>query len=143
MKDLVSPCKNPATNRPLKEAVRCSSNRVRSTPLQFSLQPVSQPKAVQKINSDLCDCAECKIDGERVPKPAFHDCEYCRRRNRLIPQAERIANERVVVRQASEDNGESAQRWTRVFATAMDALAQPLLNGASGKLANFVTTKGK
>jgi hypothetical protein len=83
---------------------------------------------------ELCDCAECRIDGVRVPRPPFHrfhDCEYCRRRNRLIPQAEMIANKRVVVRPASEDNGESAHRWTRVFASAMDALSAPLLNGAS------------
>ena len=134
MKDPVSPCNNTATNRPQKEAVRCSSNGVRSTPLQFSLQPVSQPKAVQKMNSDFCDCAECKIDGERFPTPPFHrfhDCEYVRKRSRLIPQAERIANERVVIRPASEDNGESAHRWTRVFATAMDALSARLLNGAT------------
>jgi hypothetical protein len=80
-------------------------------------------------NNDLCDCAECKIDGARVATPQFHrfhDCEYCRRRNRLIPQAERIANESVPV-----DDGNSSAEWTRAFATAMDALSAPLLNGAS------------
>lgn len=93
---------------------------------------------------NLCDCAECKIKGARVQSSQFHrshDCEYCRRRTRLIPQAERIANERVAIRPASEDNGESAHRWTRVFATAMDALSAPLINGATDFNRKQQTTK--
>jgi hypothetical protein len=130
MKDPVPPCNNTATKPPRKEAVCCRSNRVRSTSLQFSLQPILQPKAVQKLNGNSCDCAECKIDGVRVPSPQFHrfhDCDYVRRRSRLVPQAERIANEQVPYMDGHKSNG---AKWTRAFASAMDALAAPLLNGA-------------
>jgi hypothetical protein len=85
-------------------------------------------------NTRQCHCAECRIGSVRFPPPRFHNCEYVRKRSALVPQAERIASESVVIRPASEDNGESAQRWTRVFATAMDALSAPLLNGADGEI---------
>jgi hypothetical protein len=108
----------------------------------MSMSHVSHPKennATRQLshvlshatNTRQCLCVECRIDGVRFPPPRFHDCEYVRKRSRPIPQAERIANERAVIRPASEGKGESAQRWTRVFATAMDALSAPLLNGAS------------
>jgi len=102
------------------------SNRIRSSPLQFSLQAEMRPE-------NFCDCAECKVDGVRFPSPRFHrfhDCGYCRKRRALIPQAEKIAHERVEILSAYEDDGKSSAEWTRAFATAMDALSAPLLNGA-------------
>jgi hypothetical protein len=91
------------------------------------------PRVVNGRTDNFCDCAECKIDGVRVPTPQFHrfhNCEYVRKRSALVPQAERIASETVAIRLASDDNGESCTQWTRAFATAMDALSAPLLNGA-------------
>jgi hypothetical protein len=82
------------------------------------------------LTGNFCGCAECKIDGVRFPPPRFHDCDYCRKRSALVPRAEKIANDRVPIRPAYEDDGKSSAEWTRAFATAMDALSAPLLNGA-------------
>jgi hypothetical protein len=97
----------------------------------LSVQHLSNKIPIGRLldTPSFCGCAECKIDGVRVPRPPFHrfhDCEYVRKRGRLIPQAERIANERVPV-----NDGNSSAEWTRVFASAMDALSAPLLNGAN------------
>jgi len=79
------------------------------------------------VSQSACDCPEV-----RARPPAFYrfrDCDYCRRRKRLIQLAEKDADARVVVRAAIKDRGESAKRWTLLFAIKMEALAAPLLNG--------------
>jgi hypothetical protein len=53
-------------------------------------------------------------------------------RNRLIPEAEKIANSKVATVPPGEADGESYARWTRCFSGAMNTLAAPLLNGSSG-----------
>ncbi|MEY2487119.1 MAG: hypothetical protein QOH39_2767 [Verrucomicrobiota bacterium] len=59
----------------------------------------------------------------------FHNCEYIAARNKLIPQAVKIANEQVSIISADQDDGASLGNWTRAFASAMDDLSKPLLNG--------------
>jgi hypothetical protein len=81
--------------------------------------------------SNFCDCAECVIEGARIPSSQFyrfHNCDYVRRRSKLVPQAVKIANEQVPYKDGDKNN---STKWTRVFAGAMDALAAPLLNGAT------------
>ena len=86
-----------------------------------------------------CFCAELVLgEGKhqhRVPCPKHHDCQYVAARSRLVPQAEETANERVVIRLASEDQGRSQARWVKCFAAEMERLSKPLLNGASSKQA--------
>ncbi len=76
-------------------------------------------------SNGFCDCAECLIGSERIPPPRYHDCDYCRERNQLIPQAEEIANRRVA------EGHKNAAEWTRAFAIVMDTLAARLLNGGT------------
>jgi len=45
----------------------------------------------------------------------------------LGPEAEKIANQRVVVCPASEDGGTSEALWVERFAAEMEKLSQPLL----------------
>jgi hypothetical protein len=78
----------------------------------------------------FCDCQELLLHGERQPCPPFHDCDYVRKRSALIPEAEKIVNAKVKIVPASEDHGESGALWTKAFVLCMDALAEPLLNGA-------------
>jgi len=69
---------------------------------------------------EFCDCRETLVSGVRQQKARFHDCDYCRARNALIPQAEAQAN-RAVPRVSA---GASASAWTRAFSIAMDELAR-------------------
>ena len=78
------------------------------------------------LGENFCGCDETQIEGVSFPMPKFHDCAYVRKRNLLIPQAERIAGAKVAI---VRDDGESTARWTRCFSVAMDELARPLLNG--------------
>ena len=83
----------------------------------------------------FCNCVELVIDGQRLPCPKHHSCSYVEARSALVPEAEKIANQRVVVCLASEDGGASQARWVRHFASAMERLSRPLLlnnNGQSG-----------
>jgi hypothetical protein len=75
----------------------------------------------------FCDCRELVIDGERQPCQPRHSCQYVRDRSALVPQAEKIANERVIVRMASEDGGRSQACWVKCFTAEMEKLAAPLL----------------
>ena len=82
----------------------------------------------------FCACPELLI-GEgrkqkRVPIMKWHDCGYVWQRNQLIPQASKLASERVKLTEA-DDNQSVKTKWTREFSNAMDELARPLLqNGA-------------
>ncbi len=78
-----------------------------------------------------CHCDELlDADRKRLPCPMYHDCDYVRKRNRLIEQACKIASERV--RLSPEDDSKDARtKWTRQFSIVMDELSAPLLrNGA-------------
>ncbi len=83
---------------------------------------LSQLDAPQGGNGEVryCDCAETQIDGERIPSPRFHDCQYCRARSTLVPTAVKITNE-----VAGSNNG--GGHWTRVFADTMEELAKRCL----------------
>jgi hypothetical protein len=72
---------------------------------------------------ETCSCAETLVKGERVePQLPRHDCRYVRARNALIPEAVEIADGKA------KGRGDGA-KWTKAFATAMDELSAPLLNG--------------
>jgi hypothetical protein len=88
---------------------------------------VRRPVTKHYTVSNFCDCTECKIYGVHFPARRFHDCGYRRKRSSLVPQAEKIAKERVPYMNGHKGN---AAKWTRAFATAMDALGASLLNGA-------------
>ena len=62
--------------------------------------------------------------GHRIAAPKRHSCEYVARRNALIAEAERVANERVHVIAHDSGNG---RRLTRKFVKALNELAAPLL----------------
>jgi hypothetical protein len=74
-----------------------------------------------------CECDELLIRGKRVPPPPGHDCEYVRARSALVPQAVKIADEKVATKSPSQDGGSSYATWSKVFAMAMDELSAPLL----------------
>jgi hypothetical protein len=94
-------------------------------------------QACAKENGDsggtekFCECIELLLgEGKhqhRVPCPKHHDCGYVAARSALVSEAEKIANERVVVCPASEDQGRSQARWVKRFAAEMEKLAAPLL----------------
>jgi hypothetical protein len=71
----------------------------------------------------FCWCRELIVNGKRQPVPLHHDCEYIRRRDALIPEAVRIANNHC-----SPIGKETGYKWTRTFVRALDRLAKPLLN---------------
>jgi hypothetical protein len=80
----------------------------------------------------FCHCAELLTETrKRFPCPMYHDCDYVRKRNRLIEQASKIASERV--RLSPEDDSKDARtKWTRQFSIAMDELSAPLLRNGTG-----------
>lgn len=86
----------------------------------------SQPKR-------FCDCEELLDEhGKRHPAPYFHDCDYVRRRNGFIPQANHLAaasinyNEK---RNGPHDIQVHNAKWTRAFSKKMDELSKHLLKG--------------
>ena len=83
----------------------------------------------------FCECPETLVNGERIAVSRFHSCEYVRARSALVPQAVAVADARVVIHPASEDQGRSQARWVKCFAVDMEKLSRPLLNGASSKQA--------
>jgi hypothetical protein len=70
-------------------------------------------------DNGFCNCRETLIRGDRVARPVFlggsHDCEYVRRRNRLIKLASKLASD-----ECGEDDPNA---WTRIFAREMDRLS--------------------
>jgi len=74
------------------------------------------------IEERYCDCPETLVNGERVPCPPGHNCEYARARSELVPTAERRACEAAGISNGKDE-------WMRCFADAMEELAAPLLNG--------------
>jgi hypothetical protein len=83
---------------------------------------------VTGINGDYprecCECAECKIGGKRFALHRPSDCHYTSIRGALVSAASRMADECVTVYYGS--NGDSANRWTKAFATEMDRLSAQL-----------------
>lgn len=86
----------------------------------------------------MCACYEGRaLDGgplretsgrERPDAAAAHDCEYIRARNRLIPEASRIADREV----KSSSEGDPVVRggiWSRAFAAAMERLVREKMPG--------------
>lgn len=55
-------------------------------------------------------------------------------RSALVSEAEKIANECVVIHPATQDGGVSVLKWTRLFAAEVETRAAPLLkNGATNQ----------
>jgi hypothetical protein len=80
------------------------------------------------------------INLKRPPAvPKWHNCEYVQARSAFVPQAEKIANERVVIHLASEDGGMSQANWVRCYAAEMERLSRPLLLKQSGNGAHEIT----
>jgi hypothetical protein len=52
----------------------------------------------------FCDCRELVVGGQRVAVPSHHSCAYVAARNKLIPEAEKIANAKVRIAPAAEDD---------------------------------------
>lgn len=98
----------------------------------------------EKWEKHACANTKAKVARVKIPSPhkdlngGSHEilscltsrhlyCGYCRKRSSLVSQAEKIANERVPHMNSDKSN---TAKWTRAFATAMDALGAALLNGA-------------
>ena len=62
-----------------------------------------------------CDCAEIKDSkgNEYKRVPEWHDCDYIKKRNKLIKEAYAYA----------EENSRDPYQFTQVFSTKMDQLA--------------------
>jgi hypothetical protein len=75
-----------------------------------------------------CKCAELIINGIRMPYPPQHSCKYTDARSALVPEASRIATERIGDPLHDTPLG---NRWTRAFNIEMDRLAVPLLRQSS------------
>jgi hypothetical protein len=69
-----------------------------------------------------CECRELVVNGKRQPIPHGHDCDYERVRTALIGEAERIATAKAGTRDTGNGN-----RWTKIFAQAMEELAKRCL----------------
>ena len=79
-----------------------------------------------------CNCDEMQLTtGRRLPMPdlggAWHDCQYVRQRSALVPQATLIADRLVPEAVSLKAPPAIVQKWSRVFARAMDNLAKPLM----------------
>jgi hypothetical protein len=72
----------------------------------------------------LCWCDEGVIHGKRMAVHRPADCEYVARRSALVPEASKIATERM-----GDPKGVSAlgYAWTKEFNREMDRLSAPLL----------------
>jgi hypothetical protein len=68
------------------------------------------------------ECVDGAVRAENVETPG-HDCDYVRARNELIPQAMRIASQKI------GDAVSKRAEWTRCFSDTLDELSRPLLNG--------------
>lgn len=82
--------------------------------------------------SDFCTCEETLVNGERIPKPPYHDCVYIRERSRLVPEAERLAWAIYWQQETDRQSPFTAKRrdkWNGIFARVMEEKAGPLLNG--------------
>lgn len=66
----------------------------------------------------ICSCDETLVRGRRIPRPPGHSCEWVKARNALIPEAERIATEKMGCRHG----------WTREFVFQLDRLCRERLN---------------
>jgi len=87
------------------------------------LEQIARAKANRTyVEPRYCDCPETLVNGQRVPCPPCHNCEYARARSELVPIATERANEA-----AGNINGKGS--WVFYFAMEMERLAGPLLNG--------------
>lgn len=77
------------------------------------------------LMSEFCNCDETLVNGERVPKPPYHNCRYIQRRTELIPKAMKCAY-------AVADDPRSTT-WIAAFSAEMDRLAEPLMRSRSRK----------
>jgi hypothetical protein len=68
----------------------------------------------------VCWCAEGIVNGRRVAVHRSSDCEYVAARSALVPEASRLATERI-----GEPIGNAATgyRWTAEFVRILDRLA--------------------
>ena len=69
-----------------------------------------------------CSCAEIKDkNGDEYPRiPEWHNCDYIRKRNRLIPQAEEYAEAN-----AKNEHGKvDGYRFSYIFSSQMDKLVR-------------------
>jgi hypothetical protein len=82
-----------------------------------------------------CDCTELEVavyDGgrvvgrRRISPTRWHDCDWIRQRNRLIPIAERRAD-LAVARLVDVKARRYHEAWIRAFSEAMDALVDERL----------------
>ena len=70
-------------------------------------------------------------DGREHPESDQHDCEYVKARNRLIPEASRLADTAILARTVTDlrfsDELVRNGSWTEEFAKAMERLAREKL----------------
>ena len=77
-------------------------------------------KIVQVLS--YCSCAEIKDkNGDEYNRiPQWHNCDYIRKRNKLIKDAEAYA-----IENCKKPNGKlDGYKFTQVFSTKMDSLAK-------------------
>ena len=72
-----------------------------------------------------CNCPELIVNGTRRPCPPGHNCGYVHDRSLLVPVAAQRATEQIPGFSVPD-----APKWTRLFSSAMDELAAPLLSDA-------------
>jgi hypothetical protein len=68
----------------------------------------------------FCDCDELIINGKRMPCPPHHDCNYIKARSALVPEASRIATEKIGNPLRDAPLG---YKWTAEFNRQMDRLS--------------------
>ena len=88
---------------------------------EIAVERAKQNGSYQKPK--FCSCHELVINGERVPCPTRHCCDYVRRRNSLIPLAAARASWEEPRTSFDEQAG---RRWTRIFSKTMDELSAKL-----------------
>jgi hypothetical protein len=76
----------------------------------------------------FCSCAEILVNNVRQSCGRWHSCEYVEARNKLIPEAEKLATAQVG--EPPDDNDKRntyGYRWTKIFVYELDRLAAALL----------------
>jgi hypothetical protein len=86
-----------------------------------------------------CRCAESIVNGRRIPVHRQSDCEYVARRSALVPEASRLATEKVGDPLGDADCG---YRWSAEVVRVMNRLSGPLLRqSGNGSGANGMASK--
>lgn len=75
-----------------------------------------------QTDSEFCECAETMVEGTRVPKPRWHNCEYIRKVNAKIigncTLADRLVD--TMPEKTNKQKEDKKTAWQQGFSRHMD-----------------------